>query len=227
MTVLAVAHRAGNDEPSVQAALALGADVIEADVHRYRGRLELRHGKAVRPLPLLYDEGRLTTTRQPRPQLDWLLTAVGPNATIMVDLKGPGHVGRHVAEALRARAPGRPVLVCSRWWPGVDAFSDASRALPVLTARNGRELRRLVRRVDGSRAPYGVSLHRSLLTTAGVLQLRSRVALVMTWPVNDHHALDAVLAQGVNGIISDEPEVLRDVLGLSAGHGRRQRPGAP
>jgi len=215
--VLAIAHRAGNAEGSVQAALELGADVVEADVHRYRGRLELRHSKAVRPLPLLYDAGRFTSTRDPRPQLSRLLDAVGTRSTVMLDLKGPGHIGWHVAEALRDRAPGYPVLVCSRWWPGVDAFDDADRARTVLTARTGTELQRLLRRVRRSRAPYGVSLHRSLLTAVIVAQLRSRVELVMTWPVNSSAALAVVLDQGVNGVISDEPAVLRSVLDLAAG----------
>jgi glycerophosphoryl diester phosphodiesterase len=34
----------------------------------------------------------------------------------------------------------------------------------------------------------------------------------MTWPVNDTAALDAMLAAGVTGIISDEPSVLTDLL---------------
>ena len=136
---------------------------------------------------------------------------------MLLELKGPGHVGRHVAEALRDTAPGGPVLVCSRWWPGVEAFGDAGRAKPVLTARTNTELERLLRRVRRGRAPFGVSIHRSLLTAAVVATLPSRVELVMTWPVNDSTTLAVVLDQGVNSVISDEPAVLRSVLDLAVG----------
>jgi glycerophosphoryl diester phosphodiesterase len=34
----------------------------------------------------------------------------------------------------------------------------------------------------------------------------------MTWPVNDVESLDALLGVGVTGIISDEPEVLAELL---------------
>jgi hypothetical protein len=47
--LLAVAHRAGNNLADLRAALAAGVDLVEADVHLYRGALEVRHRKAVGP----------------------------------------------------------------------------------------------------------------------------------------------------------------------------------
>ena len=214
--VLAVAHRAGNDLGALAAATAAGADVLEADVHRYRGRLEVRHSKALRPLPYLWDAGEpLISTRVPQLLLPAVLDALTSDATLMLDLKGPGAVGRHVAQAVHAQVPDRPVLVCSRWWPGVDAVAGLPWARPLLTARNRAELLRLRRRVRGSRAPYGVSLHRSLLTPAVVAELRERVELVLTWGVNDEATLEYVLARGVNGVISDSAHILAQVTALS------------
>ena len=71
------------------------------------------------------------------------------------------------------------------------------------------------------RAPYGVSVHASLLDAAVVARLLRRVQVVMTWPVNDVPALERALATGANGIISDEPDIVREVLN------RRPRPPAP
>jgi hypothetical protein len=34
----------------------------------------------------------------------------------------------------------------------------------------------------------------------------------MTWPVNDLAALDSVLAQDVSGVISDETDVLTELI---------------
>jgi glycerophosphoryl diester phosphodiesterase len=211
--VLAVAHRAGNALPDLHSAVELGADVLEADVHHWRGRLEIRHAKALGPLPWHYDAGALTPISTSPLLLHDLLDALHRTSTLMLDLKGPGAVGLHTAEAVHLRVPEKPVLVCSRWWPGLNAFRDRSWARPILTARNRGELLRLRRRVRRS-APYGVSVHRSLLSPALVEELHERVERVLTWPVNDDEALEQVLRAGVSGVISDEPEVLRSVLEL-------------
>jgi len=212
VTVLAVAHRAGNSLSALRTAAELGADVLEADVHAFRGRLELRHSKSLGPLPWLWDKWELTSTCVPQLQLRELIAALDGRSTLMLDLKGPSRVGARVAEALHQRLPDQPVLVCSRWWPGVDAFAGRSWARPLLTARNRSELQRLRRRVRGPRAPYGVSVHRSLLTAALVAELHERVELVLTWPVNNAAALEEVLSRGVSGVISDEADILRTVL---------------
>ena len=219
MSPLAIAHRAGNSLEALRAAVDLGADVLEADVHSHRGRLEVRHLKSMGPVPFLWDRWELVPTSVRQLQLAELLDALGPvgdRSTLMVDLKGVGGVGAAVAQALHERVPEAPVLLCSRWWPSVDAFAGAPWARPVLSARGITELRRLRRRLR-TRPPYGVSVHRSLLDAAVVAELHERVPLVMTWPVNDEAALEAVLRMGVTGVISDEADVLRAVLAERAG----------
>ena len=85
---LLIAHRAGNDPAHLRAAEEAGADVIEADLHLWRGRLELRHLKTVGPLPLYWDRWALappwrrfdsSTTCSPRAR---------PQTSLMLDLKG-------------------------------------------------------------------------------------------------------------------------------------------
>ena len=216
MTVLAIAHRAGNDLATLRAAVELGVDVLEADVHVRAGRLEVRHSKHLRPLPVLWDRGaaglELSRTSVPQLELDALLRALDGTTSVMLDLKGPGGVGTRVAQAVHAAAPTAPLLVCSRWWPGLDPFAALPEVRPVLTARNALELRRLPRRLAGGRRPYGVSVHRSLLSPAVVAALRERVEVVMTWGVNDLGTLADVVDVGVNGVISDDLDVLRRVL---------------
>jgi len=119
--VLAVSHRAGNSLSALRTAAELGADVLEADMHAFRGRLELRHSKSLGPLPWLWDKWELTPTCVPQLQLRELIAGLDGRSMLMLDLKGPGGVGARVAEALHQRLPDQPVLVCSRWWPGVDA----------------------------------------------------------------------------------------------------------
>jgi len=217
VTLLAVAHRAGNDLSALRTAVELGVDVLEADVRARGALLEVRHSKHLRPFPVLWDSGpgglELAYTRTPQLQLDALLAAleVG-HPMLMLDLKGPGRVGARVADLVHAAEPATDVLVCSRWWPGLDAFADRPWARSVLTARNALELARLQRRLRRGRVPYGVSLHGSLLTVPVVAELRGQVQLVMTWGVNDLATLERVASLGVNAVISDDADVLRAVV---------------
>ena len=214
MSLLAVAHRAGNSLAALRAAAELGADVVEADVHAHRGRLEVRHSKSMGPLPWLWDRGpwELTPRSVEQLHLPELLEQLAPDAVLMLDLKGISPVGGVTARLLHAQRPDAPVVVCSRWWPSVDPFFGLDWARPVLSARNRPELARLRRRVRRGQPPYGVSLHGSLLSAPLVAELRERVEVVMTWGVNDHETLERVTALGVTGVISDSADVLRAVL---------------
>ncbi len=214
MTLLAIAHRAGNSLAGLHAANLLGADVIECDVHAYRGRLEVRHLKTAGPLPFLWDRWELASAAAPRLGLDELLDADRRGSLFMLDLKGrSAATGRAVAELLHARAERHPVLACGRHWPAVEAVGVLDYVRPVLSARNRAELAALRRRLERTELPepYGVSVHRSLLDAATVSRLRHRVEVVMTWPIDDVGWLDRVVDRGVNGVISNEPEILREV----------------
>lgn len=209
---MAIAHRAGNSLAGLREANALGVHVIECDIHHHRGRLEVRHLKTAGPLPFLWDRWELVPASAPRLGLAELLEADRHGTTFMLDLKGRGSdVGAAVARLLHDGGNHRPVVVCSRHWPAVEALAGLDYVLPVLSARRPRELASLWPQLIRSR-PYGVSVHRSLLDPEVVARLRSQVEIVMTWPINDLGSLDEVVDLEVNGIISDEPGVLAEVL---------------
>lgn len=211
MSVLTIAHRAGNSLAGLHAANELGVDVIEADIHHYRGRLEVRHLRTAGPLPFLWDRGELVSASAPRLGLHELLEADEHGTLFMLDLKGPWTwTGRAVARLLHEGGHHRPVLVCGRWWPSIDAMAHLDYVLPVLSARNRWEFARLRRRLERGPRPHGVSVHRSLLDRATVADLHRHVEIVMTWPVNDLESLDTVLGHGVTGVISDEHDILAE-----------------
>ena len=213
MGVLAIAHRAGNSLAGLHAANELGVDVIECDVHEHRGRLEVRHLKTAGPLPLLWDRWELASASAPRLGLHELLRAADHETTFMLDVKGRrAAAGRSVAELLHEHGRTTPVLVCGRWWPTVERVAEVPFVRPVLSARTRGEIARLHRRLEDGPDVHGVSVHRSLLDAAVVARLHRHVEVVMTWPVNDLESLDALLAAGVTGIISDEPSVLAELL---------------
>jgi glycerophosphoryl diester phosphodiesterase len=213
VTVLAIAHRAGNSLAGLHEANALGVDVIECDVHEHRGRLEVRHLKTAGPLPFLWDRWELASASAPRLGLRELLEADRHGTTFMLDLKGRHtRAARSAARLLHDLGHDRPLLVCGRHWPSVEVLAGLPYVRPVLSARTRTELGQLRSRLAGGDPVHGVSVHRSLLDEAVVAELRGHVAVVMSWPVNDPATLAGLLAIGVNGIISDEPDLLADLV---------------
>lgn len=217
MPVLSIAHRAGNSLEALHAASDLGVDVIECDVHEHRGRLEVRHLKTAGPLPFLWDRWELAWASTPRLNLGELLLAEEQGTTFMLDIKGRrSSAARSVARLLHQRGHHPPVLVCGRWWPSVETVAELPFVRPVLSARNSRELARLHQRLATGPPVHGASVHLTLLTEEVVAALHRHVEVVMTWPVNDVAALDAMLAIGVTGIISDERHVLAELAARRA-----------
>jgi len=218
VTVLTIAHRAGNSLAGLHAANDLGVDVIECDVHHRRGRIEVRHLKTAGPLPFLWDRWELASASAPRLGLRELFEADRRGTTFMLDLKGRGPaVGTEVARLLHDVGRHHNVLACGRTWTSVETVAELPFVRAVLSARNRVELARLRRRLSAAPRVYGVSVHRSLLDAELVTSLCGQVEVVMTWPVNDLGTLDRVLEMGVNGVISDEKDVLTHVRRRRAG----------
>ena len=209
--LLAIAHRSGNTLEGLRAALAAGVDLVEADVHAYRGRLEVRHLKSMGGLPYLWDRGELVRRRAyERVELPELVSALNGDARLMIDLKGvhPRLVGS-VARVLRDLAPDCSLTVCTKHWGMLDAFDVPVRR--VLSASNRGGLARLRRRLV--RAPvYGASVHRRLLSPTVVEELQRSTEVVMTWPVDTAAALADARRLGVDGVISKDMDLLKELL---------------
>ncbi|MET7420107.1 glycerophosphodiester phosphodiesterase [Dactylosporangium sp. NPDC005555] len=205
-----VAHRAGNNLADLRGALDARVDLVEADVHLYRGALEMRHAKAV-GRHVLWEPWRDVTRRRDVtvPLLAEVLAAAAGDARLMLDLKGPFlGVAPLTAAALREAAPGAPVAVCSRQWRMLDAFEDQPHIRRIYSAGNQRELARtrvLVRR----RRVDGLSIRLSLLTPQLVEELHRHTDLVMVWSVDTEEALAKATSLGVSGVISKNLPMLR------------------
>ncbi len=209
--MLAVAHRAGNDLDVLHEAATLGADIIEADVHLHRGRLEVRHQKALGPLPWLWDSWKVYPADFERLLLDELLDALPAGQTVMLDLKGVGRVGPQTLLHLQERSVEHPLLVCARWWPSVLAFSDQPWAKVLLSARGRTEIARLRRYLRTNPPPYGVSLHLTMLTPSLVEELHERGVRVLSWPVDDAVSLTRARALGIDGAITKDLGIVREL----------------
>jgi glycerophosphoryl diester phosphodiesterase len=203
-----IAHGAANDLEGMRRAQRLGIRVVEADLHVYAGRIEVRHLKTVGPLPLLWDRWTLAAPWTPRLRLDAVLAAVGPETELMLDLKGrDARLPALVAGVLAERAPDVPVTVCARHWPLLDAVAAIPGARPVHSVGARRQLETLRRRLGG-RPLRGISIHRKLLDARTVADLRRWAEVVMTWPVQTAEQVRELVGWGVQGLIAERPEIV-------------------
>jgi glycerophosphoryl diester phosphodiesterase len=203
-----VAHRAGNDVTMLRRAEGLRARLVEADVHLFAGRLEVRHFKTLGPLPMLWDRWYLAPRGTPRMELAALLAAVAPGTELMLDLKGlDPRLPRRVAAEL-ARHGGQ-VTVCSRNW----RFLRRLAGVRVVHSVGSRRQLRVLRRRFAGRRLAGVSIHRKLLDPGTVADLRRRAELIITWPVATAEEARRLAGWGVDGVITEHFEALAGELG--------------
>ena len=215
-TPFVVAHRAGNDLIRLERAEQARAALVEADVHLFAGRLEVRHLKTVGPIPLLWDRWTVAPPWAPRLELHELLTAASPRTELMLDLKGRDRrIGSLVAAALAAHAPGRAVTVCARSWRVVEPLRGLPHVRLVRSIGGRRGLAALLRERSGERLD-GVSIHRRLLTPDVVDQLRRRATTVLTWPVASAAEARLLGSWGVDGVITEDFDDLAPALAQAA-----------
>jgi glycerophosphoryl diester phosphodiesterase len=203
-----VAHRAANTLAELERAACEGVAMVEGDVHLFWGRLEVRHLKTIGPIPILWDRWFLANPFTPRVRLERVLRDSGADVHLMLDLKGArSAVGGAVRRALLARAPGRPITVCSRNWRALARLGVMPGVRIVYSVGSKRQLRTLLARF-GRGTLEGVSVHADLLTPAIVGQLRDRAATVMSWPIDSPERADVLAGWGVQGFITAHPDVL-------------------
>ncbi|WP_380169433.1 glycerophosphodiester phosphodiesterase family protein [Jannaschia sp. R86511] len=245
---LAVAHRGGaalhpeNTLTAFAHAYGLGVRWLETDVRvSADGVAVLHHDRTLRRLfgldaavaDLTWD--RLRSLRTPAG--DRLVRPVDvldafPDARFAVDLKDPAVVPGLLADVRRTRSAGR---VCLAGAP--DALLErAAAAGPGLTTALGwRSLVSLIAaarlgtpaRGVGRRPPHARWAHvpdRLLgagVLTAGVVARAEDLGLhVMAWTVDDPARMHELLDIGVRGVITDRPDLLREVL-VARGQWRR------
>jgi glycerophosphoryl diester phosphodiesterase len=207
---LAIAHRSGNTVAGLREALDLGVDLVEADVHAYRGVLEMRHHKSLGPRHL-WDKWEIVgRSHFLQVELAELIDELGDDSRLMIDLKGsrPG-LATAVSDVLRTKAPGVPFTVCTKQWGMLDAFDPGVRR--VLSVANRRSLARLRRRLAATPA-YGVSVRLRLLTPEVMAELRDRTEVVMAWSVDTPEALAHARELGVGAVISKNLALLAGVI---------------
>jgi glycerophosphoryl diester phosphodiesterase len=211
-----VAHRAGNDLRSLRRAESAKVAVVEADLHLYAGRVEVRHLRTLGPVPVLWDRWKLAPPWAPRLLLDRLLQTAAPSTLLMLDLKGRDRrLALRVAAALREHRRPRTVC-CSKNWALLTAMRNIDGVDLIHSVGSARQLGAL-RALAASQAVAGVSIHKRLLSPTALADLRRRVGVVMAWPVLGSEEADRLVGWGVDGVITQDFEAVASDLGYAAG----------
>lgn len=199
-----VAHRAANAVRTIAPAAEV-ADVLEADLHLLRGRIEVRHEKVLWPWRIYWE-------RTPRiahvpgldpPVLAEILVAAGPDLHLWFDLKG--YTSRLARRALDLAGGRRDLTVSSRmWWTLRPARRAGLRTFRSVGSRSQLWLARRVR--YGPRD--GVVMHERFAHPDVVRELTARAGTVFVWAVHDRDRARELAELGVHGIIADDLDLL-------------------
>lgn len=215
----ASAHAPENTLPALELALAQGADVLEVDVRLTADGVPL----------LLHDETLARTAGEDRaiaavtrdglaslpdavrpPLLEDALEQLGGRTRFLLDLKDPraelveavvACVRRaRIAEDVRIQAFGRPGLrLVRRAHPTIALAQLYPMLMPSALVR--RDLARAERLVSAI-GPHAESVDAALVQAAHRRGLR-----VQPWTVNDPAAMDRLVSLGVDGLITDAPDL--------------------
>jgi len=214
-------------------ALALGVTHLETDVRATRdGTPVLWHdetvervgGLAARIADLTLDElrGIDLGTEQRVATLREALTAF-PDARFNIDVKSLDAADASVAVVAAAGAADRVLLTsfserrrarAVRALPGVATSASAPRlAVAILACRAGvtAVARIVLRDIDAVQMPERV-LGVTTTTPAMVRRLHSAVREVHVWTINDPAAMRRLVAAGVDGIVTDRPDLGSETL---------------
>lgn len=195
-----VAHRAGN-RPDTAAMEAGRADYIELDLHVFRGRVEVRHEKVLRPTARLWDKWFLLPPGVEVPVIEEILAAVAPDTPLMLDLKC---FTRTAARRIRAAVPGtHPLIVSSRAWWVLPVFADRADTSLLRSCGNRLQLW-LVDRLPGLGPSVGAGVHERRLDDAQLARLRTKTGLLFSWGVKSRARGDQLVLAGVTGLIVDD-----------------------
>ena len=213
----AAGHEPENTLRSVEAALRMGVDAVEVDVHVIDGRLMVIHDDRLERTTnghgRLVDHSfaalrALDAGRGERiPTLDEVLDLVGARAEVVVELKG-ADTAAPVAALLRARGPAAAAGVVVSSFDHVE-LARLRALLP--TVRRGALVAGVpLRYAAFARELDAHSVHMSadFLRVPFVDDARRRGMAVWVFTVNRADEAERLRALGVDGVFSDVPDVI-------------------
>lgn len=231
--VLRIAHAFGNTRERLQTALAAPVDMIELDVWYRAGQVWVRHEPRLGPLPLLVDKRMRGHSPPPlslplgkrwyvrldanRLRLEDVLGAAAGGKRLLVDVKGS--YGRDESRAF-ARVLARlarefgGVAVCGQYWPVLDGLRREALELEVrYSVERLGQWEQFVQMAGQDEGVRRVCIEHRFLSGERARFLDERGVDVFCWTVDDAEAARRLVSAGVDGIISNDLDVLAGLGG--------------
>lgn len=186
--------------------------MIEADVWTQSGRLLLRHEHKVPFLPILFDQWHLRLDR-PHLTLNDLLELAGARVRLFLDIKSDSrNAALTVLETLHRHRVEENTEVCSKHWGVIATLRGVGAHFPLFhSTGNTWRLRSFLRLLDRLDGPVGLSIRHNLLDERLVSHLKQRGVRIYAWIVRERARADTLLRWGIDGITSDDFQILAAV----------------
>lgn len=229
--VVRIAHAYGNNREALDVALAADVDMIEVDMWYRGGRIEIRHERRWSWLPFLADRrgralhamGRFVIPLWGdyflRPDigtmhLDELLECTAGRRRLLLDIKArkrdeSAAFAAKLAETVRRHRAGEWVAVCGQFWP---VIRDVRSLAPEIAVRYSMEwplqwerFREMAPRDSGARR---VCIEHRFMDVEKQSFLEQHGVDVYCWTVDDAGEAAALVDRGVDGITSNDLQLL-------------------
>jgi glycerophosphoryl diester phosphodiesterase len=227
--VVRIAH-AGNTRERLARALASDCDMIEVDLWYRGGDLRIHHEHKVARLPLLADRIMPTHARPRfalrigryyvRPdigtlRLDELLATVAGRKRLLLDIKGrysPGALEAYVEKLLqriRAHRAETWVALCGSYSVLRRVLESAPEIEVRHTVGNDLSWERFLRQIDGG--VTRVCMAYDFIDDEKARLLEHHNVDLYCWTVDNWDAARRLVAEGVDGIISNDLQMLSEI----------------
>jgi hypothetical protein len=208
--MLIVAHRSPRTEAQCRAVADAGATVFEIDVQVWHGRLVVSHYLPVLGTAVRRDGWRFVRGWNERrePLLAHVAAVLPPDRVVLLDVKEtePGRRAELLAAvAVTLPSSGR-FLACTPIADDLEVLRDKGFS----TWRTIGDRRQLDAVLAGDRlADDAVTVNHKLLSRAVADRLHALTPTVVAWTVNDTGRALWLRDNGVDGVTTDSPDVMR------------------
>jgi glycerophosphoryl diester phosphodiesterase len=229
-----IAHAYGNSRAALRRAFDADIDMIEVDIWYRGGDVYAHHARRLSPLPLLADK-KMPGHPLPRPafpvwpgywvwpdinplKLDELLRIVGGRKRLLLDVKGRYKVGRSaefaeaIAHQVREYQASSWTVVCGQTYPVLNALRRTDDAIEVrYSLEKPHQWESFLRKMNKHERVRQVCISQHFIDDEKARILEQNGVNVYVWTIDDPEAARQRIEQGVDGIISNDLDLLENL----------------